>query len=215
MLSRSPQSAVTSSFFSRSDRSHGLLILERLKYLKSEARLESVVSRESSFMFNNLILLASCFGGSVGHALPVNFRSRDWREDQRRCAILHRINIPIGLGLLFLTALARSSPGAELGRKPEALVFRPSVAGIALMAVLAVLRNLPAPLRAGFPSACACSLQPRSSRVLERRLGHPRQERIGLIPAAVELTHRNTAAMADTWCTWASLHVHRLHRCRF
>jgi cytochrome c-type biogenesis protein CcmF len=28
-----------------------ILILERLKYLKSEARLESVVSRESSFMF--------------------------------------------------------------------------------------------------------------------------------------------------------------------
>ena len=37
------------------------LILDRLGYLRSEARLESVVSRESSFMFNNLILLASCF----------------------------------------------------------------------------------------------------------------------------------------------------------
>ena len=37
------------------------LILNRLDYLKSEAQLESVLSRESSFMFNNLILLASCF----------------------------------------------------------------------------------------------------------------------------------------------------------
>src|SRR6202142_4141391 len=35
------------------------LILDRLTYLKSETHLESVVSRESSFMFNNLILLAS------------------------------------------------------------------------------------------------------------------------------------------------------------
>ena len=37
------------------------LILDRLDYLKSESQLESVVSRESSFLFNNLILLASCF----------------------------------------------------------------------------------------------------------------------------------------------------------
>src|SRR5712692_4415436 len=37
------------------------LILNRLGYLKSEAQLESVISRESSFMFNNLVLLASCF----------------------------------------------------------------------------------------------------------------------------------------------------------
>src|ERR1017187_3141321 len=36
------------------------LILDRLDYLKSEAQLESVISRESSFLFNNLILLASC-----------------------------------------------------------------------------------------------------------------------------------------------------------
>src|SRR2546423_4153002 len=35
------------------------LILDRLDYLKSESELESVISRESSFLFNNLILLAS------------------------------------------------------------------------------------------------------------------------------------------------------------
>ncbi|HTA47282.1 MAG TPA: cytochrome c biogenesis protein CcsA, partial [Bryobacteraceae bacterium] len=37
------------------------LILDRLDFLKSESELESVVSRESSFLFNNLVLLASCF----------------------------------------------------------------------------------------------------------------------------------------------------------
>src|SRR5436190_21276924 len=37
------------------------LILDRLEFLRSESQLESVVSRESSFLFNNLILLASCF----------------------------------------------------------------------------------------------------------------------------------------------------------
>ena len=47
------------------------LILDRLSYLRSEARLESVVSRESSFMFNNLILLASCFAVLWGTLFPV------------------------------------------------------------------------------------------------------------------------------------------------
>ena len=47
------------------------LILDRLQYLKSEAQLESVISRESSFLFNNLILLASCFAVLWGTLFPV------------------------------------------------------------------------------------------------------------------------------------------------
>src|SRR5580698_7044821 len=47
------------------------LILSRLDYLKSEAQLESVLSRESSFMFNNLILLAACFAILWGTLFPV------------------------------------------------------------------------------------------------------------------------------------------------
>ena len=47
------------------------LILKRLDYLKSEAQLESVLSRESSFLFNNLILLASCFAVLWGTLFPV------------------------------------------------------------------------------------------------------------------------------------------------
>jgi cytochrome c-type biogenesis protein CcmF len=47
------------------------LILSRLDYLKSEAELESVVSRESSFLFNNVVLLASCFAVLWGTLFPV------------------------------------------------------------------------------------------------------------------------------------------------
>src|ERR1700683_1011916 len=47
------------------------LILSRLDYLKSEAQLESVLSRESSFMLNNLILLAACFAILWGTLFPV------------------------------------------------------------------------------------------------------------------------------------------------
>ena len=64
-----------------------ILILDRLKYLKSEAQLESVVSRESSFMFNNLILLASCFAVLWGTLFPVISEAVDGRKDQRGCAV--------------------------------------------------------------------------------------------------------------------------------
>src|SRR5947209_11695225 len=47
------------------------VILDRLDYLKSEAKLEGVVSRESSFLFNNLILLASWFAVLWGRLFPV------------------------------------------------------------------------------------------------------------------------------------------------
>ena len=64
------------------------LILNRLDYLKSEAQLESVLSRESSFLFNNLILLASCFAVLWGTLVPGDHRSDHRREDQRRRAVL-------------------------------------------------------------------------------------------------------------------------------
>jgi cytochrome c-type biogenesis protein CcmF len=81
------------------------LILDRLDYLKTEARLESVVSRESSFMFNNLILVAACFAILWGTLFPV---ISEWATGEKisvGAAFFNRINIPIGLFLLFLTGV--------------------------------------------------------------------------------------------------------------
>ncbi len=82
-----------------------ILILERLKYLKSEARLESVVSRESSFMFNNLILLASCFAVLWGTMFPVISEAVTGEKISVDAPFFNRINIPIGLVLIFLTGI--------------------------------------------------------------------------------------------------------------
>src|SRR6202171_368137 len=81
------------------------LILDRLGYLKSEARLESVVSRESSFMFNNLILLASCFAVLWGTLFPVISEAVTGEKISVDAPFFNRVNIPIGLFLLFLTGL--------------------------------------------------------------------------------------------------------------
>src|SRR6202041_3180481 len=81
------------------------LILDRLEYLKSESELESVISRESSFMFNNLILLASCFAVLWGTLFPVISEAVIKEKISVDAPFFNRINIPIGLGLLFLTGV--------------------------------------------------------------------------------------------------------------
>jgi cytochrome c-type biogenesis protein CcmF len=81
------------------------LILDRLDYLKSEAEMESVVSRESSFLFNNLILLASCFAVLWGTLFPVISEYTSGDKISLDSAWYNRLMVPIGLFLLFLTGV--------------------------------------------------------------------------------------------------------------
>src|SRR5271169_6896976 len=81
------------------------LILSRLNYLKSEAPLESVLSRESSFMFNNLLLLASCFAVLWGTLFPVITEHFNGEKISVDKPFFDRINIPIAMFLLLLTGV--------------------------------------------------------------------------------------------------------------
>ncbi|MBV9743765.1 MAG: heme lyase CcmF/NrfE family subunit, partial [Acidobacteriia bacterium] len=81
------------------------LILDRLDYLKSENQLESVVSRESSFLFNNLILLASCFAVLWGTLFPVGSEYFTSNKISLDADWYNRLMVPIGLFLLFLTGV--------------------------------------------------------------------------------------------------------------
>jgi len=74
-------------------------------YLKSENQLDSIVSRESSFLFNNLILLVSCVAILSGTLFPV---FSEWITGDRisvGAPFFNKVNIPIGLLLLFLTGV--------------------------------------------------------------------------------------------------------------
>src|SRR5215475_4710821 len=81
------------------------LILDRLDYLKSESQMESVVSRESSFLFNNLILLASCFAVLWGTLFPVISEWTTGDKISLDADWYNRLMVPIGLFLLFLTGV--------------------------------------------------------------------------------------------------------------
>ena len=81
------------------------LIIDRLPYLKSERRLDSVLSRESAFLFNNLLLLVACFAVLWGTMFPV---LSNWVEGTKITVgppFFNSVGIPIGLMLLFLTGV--------------------------------------------------------------------------------------------------------------
>src|SRR5271165_5839063 len=73
--------------------------------LKSEHRLESLVSRESSFLFNNLVLLVACFAVLWGTLFPVLSEAVTGSKVTVGPPFFNRVNVPIGLFLLLLTGV--------------------------------------------------------------------------------------------------------------
>jgi len=81
------------------------VLLFRLDFLKSENQLDSLISRESSFLFNNLILLASCFAVLWGTLFPLLSEAVRGVKISVGAPYFNKIQIPIGLFLLFLTGV--------------------------------------------------------------------------------------------------------------
>jgi len=168
------------------------LILDRLDYLKSESRMESVVSRESSFLFNNLILLASCFSILWGTLFPVISEAVTGEKISVDGPFFNRVNIPIGLFLLFLTGVGplvawrRSS----LESLKKAFLW-PVVASALLIATLLAfgIRHPYALMSFGlclFVSATVFSEFFKGAQAIRTKNG------MNFLAATVELTHRNT-----------------------
>jgi cytochrome c-type biogenesis protein CcmF len=74
-------------------------------HLKSEHRLESLVSRESSFLFNNVLLLVSCFAVLWGTLFPVLSEAVQGTKVTVGPPFFNRVNVPIAMFLLLLTAV--------------------------------------------------------------------------------------------------------------
>jgi cytochrome c-type biogenesis protein CcmF len=171
------------------------LITDRLKYLKSEAELESVVSRESSFLFNNLILLASCFAVLWGTLFPVISEALTNNQvtlDANEGSWYNRLMVPIGLALLFLTGVGPLFSWRRTSVESLRRNFQwPGLAAVALVAALmaAGVRHFYALISFGFSLFVALTVAVefyKGSRSLSRSKG------MNMARAAVELTHRNT-----------------------
>jgi cytochrome c-type biogenesis protein CcmF len=108
-------------------------------HLKTENKLEGLVSRESSFLFNNLILLVACFTILWGTLFPVLSEYVQGTKTTVNAAYYNRVELPIGLFLLFLTGIGpllawRSTSLRSIRRN----FILPGIAmGVALVVLLA------------------------------------------------------------------------------
>ncbi len=84
-------------------------ILQR-DHLKADHHLESLVSRESSFLFNNLVLLVACFVILWGTLFPILSEYVEGSKVTVGAPFYNRVAIPIGLFLLFLTGVGPLLP---------------------------------------------------------------------------------------------------------
>ncbi|MBV9072597.1 MAG: heme lyase CcmF/NrfE family subunit [Acidobacteria bacterium] len=167
-------------------------------HLKSEHRLESLLSRESSFLFQNLVLLAACFALLWGTLFPV---LSEWVQGHKITVgppFFNRVNIPIAMFLLLLTGVGpllawRSTSWASLKRN----FTIPVIAAVATAILLMVFGVRPWEDAAHFYSLMAISLCAlvtativsefvRGGRVISRHTGQ------NLLASMVTLTRRNT-----------------------
>ena len=114
-----------------------VLIWSRWPRLESEAELDSVVSREAAFLFNNVALVGIAFSVLWGTLFPI--LSELVRETKITVGppFFNRVNVPLGLLLLALTGIGpliawRKASPANLRRQFVA----PVVAGLVTLAVV-------------------------------------------------------------------------------
>jgi cytochrome c-type biogenesis protein CcmF len=166
--------------------------------LKSEHRLDSLISRESSFLFNNLVLLVACFAVLWGTLFPV---LSEWVTGSKVTVgppFFNRVNVPIGLFLLFLTGIGpllawRQTSWDSLRRN----FLWPTIVGLATAIALIASGMRPWQDSAYFYSLMAISLSTlvaatifgefwRGGRVIAR------QQHISITAGMVQITRRNT-----------------------
>jgi cytochrome c-type biogenesis protein CcmF len=161
-------------------------------YLKSENQLDSMVSRESSFLFNNLILLVSCIAVLSGTLFPV---FSEWFSGSRisvGAPFFNKVNIPIGLLLLFLTGVGpllawRKTSTDSLKRNFGGPLVAALVAGVAALAVgLREFYSLVCLILCVFVASTISMEFFRGAKVIRARSG------ASLLASAVDLTMRNT-----------------------
>src|SRR6266850_2209068 len=168
------------------------LILDRLNYLRSESQLESVVSRESSFLFNNLVLLASCFAVLWGTMFPVISEAVSGEKISLDKEWFNQLMVPIGLFLLLLTGVGplfawRRTSIDSLRRNFQI----PGVAALVLVGALFAggVRHAYALISFGLCLFVALTI------VMEFFKGAKAiaaKNAMNPLRAAIELTHRNT-----------------------
>jgi cytochrome c-type biogenesis protein CcmF len=115
------------------------LLHTRWNLLEAEVRLESMLSREAAFLFNNLLLVGIAFSVLWGTLFPILSELIKGSKITVGAPFFNRVNIPLGLLLLGLTGVGpliawRKASSANLRRQFVA----PVGAGVATLLLLLI-----------------------------------------------------------------------------
>src|SRR6266545_2475335 len=113
------------------------LLASRVERLRAEGALDSVVSRESMFLLNNLFLVAATFTVFFGTVFPLISEAVRGVKISVGAPFFNLVNIPVFLALLFLMGIGpliawRRASAQNLKRN----FLKPVLAGIVAAAVL-------------------------------------------------------------------------------
>ena len=115
------------------------LILYRKSLLESENRMDAIVSREGSFLFNNVLFVSLAFATFLGTTFPVLSEAVTGTKISVSAPFFNRVNVPIALALLLLTGA-----GPVLSwKRATASVLRRNFILPTILGVVAALLSLP------------------------------------------------------------------------
>jgi cytochrome c-type biogenesis protein CcmF len=143
-FAQSPVGAWFATFLLLTTAVTGYLVTTRLKDLEARAGLESMVSREAAFLYNNLLLVGISFSVLWGTLFPILSEAVRGSKITVGPPFFNAVNIPLGLLLLALTGIGpliawRKASLSNLRRQ----FLVPVVSGLVLVAALAIagMRN--------------------------------------------------------------------------
>jgi cytochrome c-type biogenesis protein CcmF len=115
-------------------------VITRLKDLEAKAGLESMVSREAAFLYNNLVLVGIAFSVLWGTLFPI---LSEWVRGSKITVgppFFNTVNVPLGLLLLALTGIGpliawRKASTSNLRRQFAVPVVAGLIVGVVLLAL--------------------------------------------------------------------------------
>src|SRR6266550_8257128 len=167
-------------------------------HLRSEHKLESLISRESSFLFNNLLLLLACFTVLWGTWFPLISAYVQGNKVTVGPPFYNKVAIPVALLLLLLTAVGPLLAWRKTSLESLKRNFMwPAVGALAVGVLMVVFGVRPWSDISYFYALMAAMLSAlvaltvtsefiRGGRVISRHTGQ------NLLASMVHLFHRNT-----------------------
>lgn len=116
------------------------MFLYRVRDLESENRFDSILSRESAFIFNNLLFLGAAFAVFLGTIFPIMSEALTGHKILVGSPYFNKVNVPIALVLIFLMGVGPLISWRKASKENLMKNFLvPSVLGAITAAVLVAL----------------------------------------------------------------------------